>query len=534
MHSCGCPTKTLIGLLNFAFAAALALLALTVLPTATAGEGAIITATLRSTVGVILAPDVSTSTFASLLTKPNSFWLARAAAQVEFLQYRMRKRSSFVASGKALPTLIPTANTLTIQSSISQRVLASGRSALVLDYNLSTTLLGSLDSVSLLETGLGSIGGSFTENLLLPLDPTAVFGSTGYACIHDDELASLLVTDRSVARHFLHDCQPSTTANPTVSCHTVHTAASSCIAALDASVGSVATSIAFTRQAWSDGIASTVRSPSPTVSTAVLTATLGASTEAVDTYERVDTTGCAVKRGCLTSGWRRLVRVPLTLRNDGNATLFLGTSQSTSDSLTSQCGTVPFYATVPVSINARFTASGQAAFEALQTSSQDCIVGSDRFANHEFGPFAHSFKCSPVFAATTLTGMYRYEVCVVQWIGDLRSFRHCIGHGYFIFGVVLPIVCSKPRNPCRMVPPTAKLAAVSGFGRHCYAVCYLFVHHPFSLCERIDRTAPMQRGRNVHDQPDHRCSFRHASVLRRSLERGVFLYPERVVTVSRL
>jgi len=154
--------------------------------------GALIHVTMRSTVGVVLDDipvDLRDQVAASYLQMPSTFWQERANRQIEHTLYRLIYRNFFYSKPKGLLPLPPKDLwSVTLDAAGAQHKTFQGHEAVLIRYELTTTILTDVDSPATAEPRLSRVGGVWNEPFKLPLDPEFLLQRTGFACVDEDAL----------------------------------------------------------------------------------------------------------------------------------------------------------------------------------------------------------------------------------------------------------------------------------------------------------------------------------------------------------
>jgi hypothetical protein len=305
-------------------------LGLTGTTTAGGDPGALIATSMSSKVGVLLDEvplSIRDRVAAALIAKPADFWVQRAKRQINLTTYRLVFRSYFYKAGSGKNQLpIPPDSVWNVTlSGTPFRDVNGTHDAVSVNYNFNSTLLSTADSPARSEPNLATIGGTWDEPFILPLDPELVFQRTGYACMDEAEFPPNSVDSEEVDSFYDQTCgvekEPSMEG-----CHQTVLPTSTCVQAVNASIGSVKTQVHFVRLPWNAATADQVR-------VGPLSTTAGADLQVVQSefhinrtiYRYFQPSACELVEQCIGApGWRRLLQFATADRNTGNHTLNIG------------------------------------------------------------------------------------------------------------------------------------------------------------------------------------------------------------------
>ncbi|MCB8945061.1 MAG: hypothetical protein H6658_15045 [Ardenticatenaceae bacterium] len=369
-------------------------------PTATATipanlpAGALIGLTMPGQVGVLLdeiPADMRDRVAASLLDETAEFWTTRAQRQVKLMTYRLNFRP-FIQIGKGqLP--LPPAQLWQINLSPDgpQRQTIDGHDLVLINYQFSATLLTSADSPAAAEPELGTIGGQWVEQFILPLDPDLLLQRTGNACLNEAGFPPHSYDSENVFLFYDHDCTADS--GGAVGCHRNQLPSFSCQEMLDFRVGKVATDLRFERLAWDEALADAVRvGPIGDAETADLLVYGPDLRDYRITYRYFTADDCAIQENAVGgSGWRRLLQFSATAYNIGGAALHIGPVITEDPSINvfryNACHDhfhFDFYGTFALAAGDIANASKQAF----------CVESTNRFSNNESSPLTHPYSCT--------------------------------------------------------------------------------------------------------------------------------------------
>ncbi|HEY8944981.1 MAG TPA: lysyl oxidase family protein [Polyangiaceae bacterium] len=288
---------------------------------------ALVSTTLASRVGILLdeIPEAHRERAAELaLNQTEEAWVARARAQILLTTYRLVFRNFYYddAEGKGqLPLPPPEVWDIELKGEPARMQTPDGHDVVAVDYELTSTLFTTSDSVVRAESALGQRGGTWAEPFVFPIDPELLFQRTGYACMDEAEFPPNSVDGENVATFFDHEC----TADDT-ECHITETPELDCTTALERAVGAYETEVVFERLPWDEDLAERVRVNAVTNQTG---ADLEVIADGLDNnrviYRYIEEDSCAIAEGCVGGpGWRRLLQFDASVQNLGAQALEIG------------------------------------------------------------------------------------------------------------------------------------------------------------------------------------------------------------------
>ena len=293
-------------------------------------SGALIRVSMRSTVGVLL-DDYHVNQKQQqynlvrrfLNEKPSSFWIDRAKKQIRLTSLRLNFRN--LPGKKQLPLPPEDIWNITFLTESPRFESINGHHLLVMDYDFNGTILTAANSPGIAEPALGTIGGTWRENFVLPLDPEFLLQRTGYACFNESQFPPNSV-DAEEADLFYDDrCAPERTLSVT-GCHQTQMPSQSCTAALREHVGEIKTSMIFERRAWDHTIADAVRTGGVTNSNGPdLQPYQAGFKQHRFTYRYIPHDSCTLEEKCVGGpGWRQVLMFPTGDINVGSKELEIG------------------------------------------------------------------------------------------------------------------------------------------------------------------------------------------------------------------
>ncbi len=293
--------------------------------------GALIRMDLTSTVGVLLdeIPEgpVREAAAAEMLAQNDSFWLGRASRQTKLTYYRLNFRKYYYEPGTRGPLSLPLQEEIwnVVLTGKPERVTSDGHDAVVVDYSFNTHLLTDLASPAIADPNLEAVGGTTQEAFNLPLDPELLKERTGYACMDEAAYPLYSVFEENV-RYFYDDlCGVEVQGSP--GCHYTESPKESCVEALQKHTGIVPTSMQFTRVAWDDEIATSVRVGEPKVQKGAALSVIEEEMEREQAYfyRFFEPDACELEEKVIAkTGWRRLLAFSAKVMNEGIDALDVG------------------------------------------------------------------------------------------------------------------------------------------------------------------------------------------------------------------
>lgn len=367
--------------------------------------GALVKVNISSQVGVVLdeLPAAQRDRLAAqLLSKPSSYWTARAQRQLEHTNYRLIYRGFFYGpatnaggSRRMMPITRPELWNITFTGS-PVRTTLQGHDVVSVPFTMNTTVLTDAASPGSAEPNLQNAGGTWDEPYSLPLDPEGVFQRTGYACVDEDGYPLGTADSENSRNLFDHTCGVETVGRE-ICHHTLPYPTESCVDALTRATGRIDTALHFERLAWNATTASAVRTGTPIRDTADLVPRLDGLQENRIIYRYIEPGSCAIEERCVGgSGWRRLLQFTASIQNKGAKAMAVGSTDATSplrlnnDFEFSAC-------------HGHFHFSHYGAFQ-FGTFPGDkrafCVESTARWFNNEAVPLVHPFSCENQGVAT--------------------------------------------------------------------------------------------------------------------------------------
>ncbi len=389
--------------------------------------GALVDVSMDSTVGVLLdeIPEgMRARVAAELIAKPRSFWKDRAQRQLALMTYRLIFRTFFYTPKKnrnpkmALPLPPEELRDITLRGT-PVRVRTAKHDTVQIDYRFEGTLLTDTASPGISEPRLGSVGGTWSEPAMLPVDPEMVFQRTRYACMDEADFPPNSVDSEEVDSFYDQDCKNELTLSPFDQCHATEVPGRSCERAVTDEIGKVETAVEFKRVAWNRAKADRVRFHAPTNNSgADLTVVQKEFRVNRVTYRYIQPNACELsEERCVTgSGWRKLLQFATSDENVGNHPLDIGA--------------VDYYLTGEQSLNDRyhifeysschshyhFSHYGSFSLgndEATTAKRGFCLQSTDRLGNSEQSPLHNPY------------GGCDYQGVEVGWIDQYKAGLPC-------------------------------------------------------------------------------------------------------------
>jgi hypothetical protein len=266
-----------------------------------------------------------------LLAKPEAFFIERAKRQLALATYKLNFRAFFYdeEDGKMqLP--LPPEEALHLEllpgdGGTLRREKVDGHDYVLADYRLEATVVTDAQSPAISEPALATLGGSWDEPFVFPVDPELLLQRTGYACMDEAEFPPNSVDSEDLEFFYDQTCEVEDELTPD-GCHYTELPEESCEEALTNHVGKVAFDMHFERIAWDDAVADANRVgkvESPGV------ADLDVVGEELKvnrlTYRYIDGESCALAEACVGGwGWRRLLQFNASEKNVGSEPVNIG------------------------------------------------------------------------------------------------------------------------------------------------------------------------------------------------------------------
>jgi hypothetical protein len=299
--------------------------------TPTSDPGALISMSMKGTVGVLLdeipggkwREQAAQEAFSS--QGDDEFWVNRAKRQVRLTFYRLVFRGFFYPPGKGPLPLPPKSTWHIILDGDPRRGKIGGHDFVLQDYTFHAHILSDTASPAAVEPQLATIGGTWQEPFLLPVDPDLLLERTGYACMDEFAFPPFSVFEKSTWYFYDQTClveDPSSAA-----CHVTVFPAESCQDALTNHVGLLQTTMDFVRIPWNRNLADRVRFPGIPRSTGADLAVISdaLSQENAIYYRYFAPDACEIVEKCISKpGWRRFLSFSANVRNDGDSELNIG------------------------------------------------------------------------------------------------------------------------------------------------------------------------------------------------------------------
>jgi lysyl oxidase len=368
----------------------------TITPPATAG-GALIGVSFEGQVGVLLdelPAELRDRAVAQLIAEPETFWTARAKAQIALAGYRLVYRDFFYDEEEAKGQLPPPPRSLWQVELLSapQRVDVEGHDLLVVDYRYTSTLLTSADSAAEAEPALAEPGGRWEEDFVLPLDPELLLQRTGYACMDESEFPPGSVDGENVATFYDQECEGGES-----DCHVTEEVDEDCRSALDRAVGALQKAMVFERLAWDPALADAVRVEEVTQLESPDIAVIADGLEVQRMiYRYIEPDSCAMVEGCVGgAGWRRLLQFDASVKNLGGAALHLGDVDYYLEGSDTELGDHHVFVYSSCHEHYHFSHYGDFQFQTAGTFRGNkqafCLQSTNRYSNNESSPLTHPY-----------------------------------------------------------------------------------------------------------------------------------------------
>ena len=195
-------------------------------------------------------------------------------------------------------------------------------------------------SVNDSDPGLTTVGGTFTDTFIVPVDPEHVFQRSGYACADESSFSLDTVNSENFLTYFDQECgvEPykpisNRTYEDNKNCHWTSFPNVTCIESLEKDLGYINLTVTWTRLPWNDTIADQYRYGNLTSDTADLEGVKAKLEDEINVgYKFFEENSCALQeggslasKGCIGGpGWRQLLRFTSSSINVGKSVLHLG------------------------------------------------------------------------------------------------------------------------------------------------------------------------------------------------------------------
>lgn len=364
--------------------------------------GALVSVSLDGKVGVLLdeMPESMRGRVAeSLIGEPEGFWIARAREQVRLTSLRLDFRQFFYPPEDAkLQLPIPPEQVLSFELDAEgpKRTTIDGHDAVVVDYHLQSYLVTMVGSPEKSEPALGTIGGTWDELFVFPLDPTLILERTGYACLSESGLPPQSVDTENAHLFYNHTCEVEL---PTaLRCHLTQPGPDeTCQEALERAIGRVPTALRYERVAWDEAIAAAHRVggiTQPDYPDLDVREDFLERNNIVYRYFPAD--HCALQEKCVGGpGWRRLLQFDTVDENIGGQPLNIGAVDYYLAGGDPQNALHGMYEFSACHQHYHFMHYGNFSLEAdgetLGYKPGFCLQSTDRLSNHEMSPMHNPY-----------------------------------------------------------------------------------------------------------------------------------------------
>lgn len=293
--------------------------------------GSLVRTTMESDVGVVLdeiPASMRSRVATALVQRPQSFWVSRASAQLRLTGYRLVFRGAFYASGKKALPLPPEPLWEITLVGAPRRQTVDGHDVVTVHYRFSSVLLSDESSPGDAERKLRTVGGTWNEPFVLPVDPELVFQRTGFACMDEDQFPFGSVDSEEVDSFYDQTAIVEKSLGSIGHYHFTRQPTESCVDALENHVGRVETSVQFERLDWDPALADRYRYGNVTGSEPDLAIYEPDFIPSRTTYRYVhgaESGGCEVAENSVGgTGWRRLLQFATSDENVGETDLTIG------------------------------------------------------------------------------------------------------------------------------------------------------------------------------------------------------------------
>ena len=371
-----------------------------------AAPGALVRITAVSQVGVLLDdyPAASRDRIAAeLIAKPPAWWIARAAWQLRLTSNRtVYRKYSFDEADQdthdALPLPPEPLWNITLDAAAT-RTAVDGHDYVAVPFAFEGTLLTDFESPGISEPMLASVGGTWDENFVFPVDPTLLLQRTGYACMSEDEFPAESIDAEDAFRFYDDTCEVEVLGMQ--SCHlTEPLPTESCADAVTNRVGHVAATLHYERIEWDEAIADGVRHGLLTEGgpdLVVLTTGEGLNDNRV-IYKYIPAGHCSVVERCVGGpGWRRLLVFDSHDHNIGDQPIHIGEVDYFVEGLGGELIDHNVYTLSECHEHYHFQYYGNFSFGSGETERINkngfCLESTDRLSNNESTPLHPDYTC---------------------------------------------------------------------------------------------------------------------------------------------
>jgi Lysyl oxidase len=354
--------------------------------------GALVRVSMKSKVGVVLdeiPESLRDQAAAFYLAQDDQFWRDRAEAQIRHTTYRLVYRNFYYENKGQLS--LPPSEVWNIEfaSPGPVRRRYQGHDAVLVDYELLTTLLSDRETPEVAEPRLRRVGGEWREPFSFPLDPEYLFQRTGYACMDEEGYPLGTAESENAWQLFDQDCEVEVPGMNV--CHITEFPNQSCREALRDHTGRVNTHLRFERLRWDDDLADEVR-------VASYASTDGPNIEVIGSgldnhrivWRYIHPESCTLAEQCVGgTGWRRLLEFDASIRNASPQPLTVG-------EVSPESPFVEHNNLIFSSCHEHYHYSHYGDFR-LGDGAGDkrafCIESTDRYFNSEDTPLVHPYGC---------------------------------------------------------------------------------------------------------------------------------------------
>lgn len=384
--------------------------------------GALIHITMQSQVGVLLdelPPAMRDQAAQNLQTQSQDFWLERANRQTQLTMYRLNFRN-YIYEGKGQLPLPPAVLwQFELDPAGPTRQTIQGHDLVVINYTYRSTLLTDAASPGTAEPALAEPGGTWQEPFVLPIDPELLLQRTNNACINEAGFPPNSYDSENAWIFFDYACTAES--GGLNGCHRTQLPTLSCQQAMEASIGTVATSLQFEHVAWDDVLAAQVRvGPVSDLDAPDLMVLENDLSNYRIIYRYFAPDSCALVEQCVGgAGWRRLLQFDATVYNVGNRPLHIGAVVA-EDPVNFMFQYNACHNHFHFSNYGEFTFNGSNEF--LTSKQAFCVESTERLSNNETSPLTHPYSCS--FQGVQAGWVDEYQAGLdCQWIDitDLAS-----------------------------------------------------------------------------------------------------------------
>lgn len=374
---------------------------------ASTAPGSLVEVGASSTVGVLLdefPAGIRDRVAAELIAMPSAFWIERAKQQLHLTDLRLIYRSGYYTEEEnknALPLPPESQWTIALAEAGPTRMTVDDHDLVAVSYEFSATLLSDEASPGISEPALGTVGGTWDEEFVFPIDPTLLLQRTGYACMDEDQFPPESVDAENAYQYYDDYCEVESPAEP--GCHHTFFPEESCVDAVTRVIGHIGATVHFERVAWNAATADAVRSGEVTNAESADMKVVTTGRQSLSNnriiYKYIPADHCSVVESCVGgSGWRRLVEFDSMDHNVGGLPLEIGPVDYFVEGLGSELIMNNVYTYSACHNHYHFQYYGDFYFgdsaDGAIHKNGFCLETTSRLSNHEGSPLHTDYDCS--------------------------------------------------------------------------------------------------------------------------------------------